>query len=82
MNRPDAESDFFAYGNKGQFIYISPAANTVIVRFGEKYGIEGWKYIENLLDIKCENGVNNGSDESMIFGMRLEMRRPGNMRKH
>ena len=46
MKRPNTESDFFAYGNKGQFIYISPVANTVIVRFGEKYGMDGWKYIE------------------------------------
>lgn len=57
MNRPDAESDFFAYGNKGQFIYISPLANTVIVRFGEKYGIEGWNYIEAFYNLNTNIGA-------------------------
>lgn len=57
MNRPDAESDFFAYGNKGQFIYISPAANTVIVRFGEKYGMDGWKYIEAFYNLNTNIGA-------------------------
>lgn len=57
MNRPDAESDFFAYGNKGQFIYISPLANTVIVRFGEKYGMNGWKYIEAFYNLNTNIGA-------------------------
>ncbi len=38
--------DFMALGNHGQFIYISPQTNLVIVRFGESYGefggAEGW----------------------------------------
>ena len=43
----DAENyDFTALGNHGQFIYISPQSNLVIVRFGESYGefdgAEGW----------------------------------------
>jgi CubicO group peptidase (beta-lactamase class C family) len=33
--------DFFAMGNLGQFIYISPSKNLIIVRNGEKYGLEG-----------------------------------------
>jgi CubicO group peptidase (beta-lactamase class C family) len=31
--------DFFAMGNLGQFIYISPAKNLIIVRNGERYGL-------------------------------------------
>jgi CubicO group peptidase (beta-lactamase class C family) len=38
--------DFMALGNHGQFIYISPRSNLIIVRFGESYGefgkSEGW----------------------------------------
>lgn len=38
--------DFVALGNHGQFIYLSPEANLIIVRFGERYGeyggAEGW----------------------------------------
>jgi CubicO group peptidase (beta-lactamase class C family) len=38
--------DFMALGNHGQFIYISPSENTIILRFGESYGefngAQGW----------------------------------------
>jgi CubicO group peptidase (beta-lactamase class C family) len=37
---PDSQ-DFFALGNYGQFVYISPAKNMIIVRNGEKYGLAG-----------------------------------------
>lgn len=33
--------DYFAVGNLGQFIYISPSKNMIIVRNGESYGLEG-----------------------------------------
>jgi CubicO group peptidase (beta-lactamase class C family) len=46
VRRPGFENDFFAFGNKGQIIYISPAAHMVIVRFGTQYGIDPWKYLE------------------------------------
>ena len=36
---PDSQ-DFFALGNFGQFVYVSPANNMIIVRNGESYG---WK---------------------------------------
>jgi CubicO group peptidase (beta-lactamase class C family) len=46
MQRDENNYDFIALGNHGQFIYISPQANLVIVRFGETYGefgnAEGW----------------------------------------
>ncbi len=34
-------NDFFAWGNLGQFIYVSPSRDLIIVRNGEKYGLEG-----------------------------------------
>jgi CubicO group peptidase (beta-lactamase class C family) len=34
-------NDFFAWGNLGQFIYVSPSRNLIIVRNGEKYGLPG-----------------------------------------
>ena len=33
--------NFLAMGNFGQFIYVSPARNLIIVRNGEQYGLEG-----------------------------------------
>lgn len=43
----DAQNyDIFALGNHGQFIYISPQSNLIILRFGESYGefsgAQGW----------------------------------------
>jgi len=38
---PDSQ-DFLAVGNYGQYIYISPAKNLIIVRNGEEYGVGDW----------------------------------------
>jgi CubicO group peptidase (beta-lactamase class C family) len=38
MTRAEDSYDFTAYGNKGQFIYVSPQKNLVIVRNGIEYG--------------------------------------------
>jgi CubicO group peptidase (beta-lactamase class C family) len=38
IQRDEQSYDFFALGNHGQFIYISPAKNLIILRFGESYG--------------------------------------------
>jgi len=42
-NRPGTGSprDFLALGNFGQFVYVSPAKKLIIVRNGERYGLEG-----------------------------------------
>ncbi len=42
--RPDGSYDFFASGDHGQFIYVSPQKHMVIVRNGLDYGIpyEQW----------------------------------------
>jgi CubicO group peptidase (beta-lactamase class C family) len=41
MPRSQAANDFFAWGNLGQFIFVSPSRNLIIVRNGEKYGLPG-----------------------------------------
>lgn len=35
--------DFFAKGAKGQFIYVNPSKNIIIVRNGTEYGIPNWQ---------------------------------------
>jgi CubicO group peptidase (beta-lactamase class C family) len=40
-NCSSRSQDFFALGNMGQFIYVSPARNLIIVRNGEGYGLAG-----------------------------------------
>ncbi|WP_147323408.1 serine hydrolase domain-containing protein [Chitinophaga silvatica] len=38
----DSTFDYFALGAKGQFIYICPRTQAVIVRFGKKWGSVDW----------------------------------------
>ena len=45
LAREDGPDDFFAAGNHGQYIYISPQADLVIIRNGESYG-SGLKYFD------------------------------------
>jgi CubicO group peptidase (beta-lactamase class C family) len=41
--RDDGNYDFIAIGNLGQFIYVCPEKQLIIVRFGKKYGrIDSW----------------------------------------
>jgi CubicO group peptidase (beta-lactamase class C family) len=42
--RPGSESpnDYWTQGNHGQFIYVAPARDIVLVRFGIEYGYEYW----------------------------------------
>ena len=46
IQRDENTYDFMALGNHGQFIYISPTQDLIIVRFGESYGefggAQGW----------------------------------------
>ncbi len=51
LKRSGVENDFFAFGNKGQVIYVSPAANLVCARFGKKDGIPVWNYIQAFYDL-------------------------------
>lgn len=49
--RPDGTYDFAAEGNKGQFIYISPHKDLIIVRHGENYGVAIAEWINILYDV-------------------------------
>jgi hypothetical protein len=39
MTRADGTYDFAAIGDKGQFIYVAPSKQLVIVRNGSEFGI-------------------------------------------
>jgi len=64
--RPGEKSDFYGVGNKGQYIYVSPQKNLVIVRNGIDYGLPSVQWIklfhdfaDHLPDINCEHKVSN-----------------------
>lgn len=40
---PNEKGDFIAEGILGQFIFVSPSQNLIIVRMGEKYGNVNWE---------------------------------------
>jgi CubicO group peptidase (beta-lactamase class C family) len=40
---PNDKGDFIAEGILGQFIFVSPSENLIIVRLGEKYGNVNWE---------------------------------------
>lgn len=50
FTREGASADFAAMGNKGQFIYVSPRKNLVIVRNGIEYGIPPEKWLKLFYD--------------------------------
>lgn len=59
MNRNGCkQDDFFAAGYKGQIIYVSPKSNMVAVRFGERDGIDFWKWISVFYDLSSVLNVN------------------------
>jgi CubicO group peptidase (beta-lactamase class C family) len=37
-----ARNDFWAQGNHGQFIYVAPSRDLVLVRFGTGYNYDHW----------------------------------------
>src|SRR5439155_25740167 len=44
--RGDGSYDFMARGNYGQYIYVSPKRNVVIVRFGVERGqVDSWQQV-------------------------------------
>jgi CubicO group peptidase (beta-lactamase class C family) len=38
----EREGRFSARGNKGQYVYVDPATDVVVVRMGRDYGIDDW----------------------------------------
>ncbi len=49
FNRYEGQDDYFAEGNLGQYIYVSPHTQTVIVRHGKEYGYNRWPEFFNKL---------------------------------
>jgi CubicO group peptidase (beta-lactamase class C family) len=52
--RPDGAYDFSAEGDKGQFIYVSPQKNLVIVRNGIDYGVSTQEWMKLFYDFASE----------------------------
>ena len=48
--RGDAPHDYFAEGDHGQFIYVCPSADTVIVRLGSEFGIASGDWVDGFYD--------------------------------
>lgn len=46
---PSNDGDFMAEGILGQFIYVNPSKNIVIVRMGKNYGKINWSDLFSLL---------------------------------
>lgn len=44
--RDDGSTDFYAAGNHGQYIYVSPGKNLIIVRNGEAYGTDNQTWVK------------------------------------
>jgi CubicO group peptidase (beta-lactamase class C family) len=44
--RAGGPNDFYAEGDHGQFIYVAPAQDVVIVRNGTGFGIPGNEWVE------------------------------------
>ncbi|PFG41019.1 CubicO group peptidase (beta-lactamase class C family) [Georgenia soli] len=58
----DVERDgrFYAHGNHGQFVYVDPATDVVVVRLGSGYGIEPDAWVEVLRTVADDVGGSAG----------------------
>ena len=54
LERSGNPADYAALGNHGQFIYISPHKNLIIVRHGETYGISAFAWLHLFYDFATE----------------------------
>jgi CubicO group peptidase (beta-lactamase class C family) len=50
VNTPEGSNHFSAQGNYGQYIYVAPEKDLVIVRLGKEEGEKGYGYWTSLLD--------------------------------
>lgn len=56
--RPGGKSDFYGVGNKGQYIYVSPQKNLIIVRNGIDYGLPSVQWLKLFYDFaSAEQGL-------------------------
>jgi CubicO group peptidase (beta-lactamase class C family) len=51
---------FYAHGNHGQFIYVDPATDVVVVRMGARYGISGEDWPKVLREVTDHVGTGAG----------------------
>ncbi len=49
--RPDGRNAFSALGNHGQFVFVAPDADLIIVRLGERYGIRSFEWFDVFTDL-------------------------------
>jgi CubicO group peptidase (beta-lactamase class C family) len=64
VDTPDGKSHFSARGNYGQYIYVAPEKDLVIVRLGKEEGEKGYGYWTNLfeeLSTKLDTSVKESS---------------------
>jgi CubicO group peptidase (beta-lactamase class C family) len=45
LSRADGAPDFVAVGNHGQYLYVSPEKELIIVRHGAEYGVGTWDWV-------------------------------------
>jgi CubicO group peptidase (beta-lactamase class C family) len=58
VNAPEGKNHFSAQGNYGQYIYVAPEKNLVIVRLGKEEGEKGYGYWSDLFDqLSTELGI-------------------------
>lgn len=43
---PDGSSDFYAAGDHGQYVYVSPGSRVIIVRMGDDYGVSSRTWVD------------------------------------
>ena len=53
----EREGRFYAWGNHGQFVYVDPATDVVVVRLGSGYGMEPTAWVEVLRTVADEVGA-------------------------
>lgn len=49
--RPDGRVDYAAWGDRGQFVFVSPANDVIIVRNGRDYGLHAPRWFEHFTEI-------------------------------
>ncbi len=53
--RENATPDIFAEGDRGQYIYVSPSRELIIVRLGLEYGMSSAEWIEGFYNFASES---------------------------
>jgi CubicO group peptidase (beta-lactamase class C family) len=49
--RPDGSYAYSALGNHGQFVFVSPTDDLIIVRNGERYGVSSFEWFDIFLAV-------------------------------